>query len=131
MTDPLGDHVVSGAPAAVTESDTLTSGRSCSTTHPIGPAPVGYWGLTLGTAIGVPLVAEEPLIRAAVFGLFWPSTLLEPADVLLAKARDLGEFLLGQTFLLPDPLEVAPDKPAHVHAPNESVIIWMARCCGP
>ena len=45
----------------------------------IGPAPVGYWGLTLGTAIGVPLVALEPLIRAAVFGLFWPSTLVEDA----------------------------------------------------
>lgn len=45
----------------------------------IGDAPVGYWGLTLGTAIGVPLVAEEPLVRAAVFGLFWPSTLAEAA----------------------------------------------------
>ena len=45
----------------------------------IGDAPVGYWGLTLGTAIGVQLVAEEPLIKAAVFGLFWPSTLLEAA----------------------------------------------------
>lgn len=45
----------------------------------IGEAPVGYWGLTLGTGIGVPLVAAEPLIRAAVFGLFWPSTLLEDA----------------------------------------------------
>jgi pimeloyl-ACP methyl ester carboxylesterase len=45
----------------------------------IGDSPVGYWGLALGTAIGVPLVAEEPRIRAAVFGLFWPSTLLEAA----------------------------------------------------
>ncbi|MEU4746664.1 alpha/beta hydrolase, partial [Actinosynnema sp. NPDC023658] len=40
----------------------------------IGDAPVGYWGMTLGTAIGVPLVAGEPLVRAAGFGLFWPST---------------------------------------------------------
>lgn len=45
----------------------------------IGDAPVGYWGITLGTAIGVPLVAAEPLVQAAVFGLFWPSTLLETA----------------------------------------------------
>lgn len=45
----------------------------------IGAAPVGYWGITLGTAIGVPLVAQEPLVRAAVFGLFWPSTLVEAA----------------------------------------------------
>jgi pimeloyl-ACP methyl ester carboxylesterase len=45
----------------------------------IGEAPVGYWGLTLGTAVGVPLVAQEPLVRAAVFGLFWPSTLVDAA----------------------------------------------------
>jgi hypothetical protein len=45
----------------------------------IGDAPVGYWGLTLATAIGVPLVADEPLIRAAVLGLFWASTLVDGA----------------------------------------------------
>jgi fermentation-respiration switch protein FrsA (DUF1100 family) len=45
----------------------------------IGDAPVGYWGLTVGTAIGVPLLAAEPLIQAAVLGLFWPSTLVETA----------------------------------------------------
>lgn len=31
--------------------------------------PVGYWGVSMGTHIGVPLVAEEPRITAAVFGL--------------------------------------------------------------
>lgn len=45
----------------------------------IGCGPVGYWGIALGTAIGVPLVAEEPLIEAAAFGLFWPSTLMDSA----------------------------------------------------
>jgi len=45
----------------------------------IGDAPAGYWGIALGTAIGVPLAAAEPLIQAAVFGLFWPSTLIEAA----------------------------------------------------
>jgi pimeloyl-ACP methyl ester carboxylesterase len=35
--------------------------------------PVGYWGLNMGTAIGVPLAAAEPRITAAVFGLFWPA----------------------------------------------------------
>ncbi len=45
----------------------------------IGRAPVGYWGITLGTAIGVPLIAEETRIQAAVLGLFWPSTLVEAA----------------------------------------------------
>ena len=30
---------------------------------------VGYWGVSMGTAIGVPFVAQEPRITAAVFGL--------------------------------------------------------------
>ena len=45
----------------------------------IGAARVGYWGIALGTAIGVPLVAQEPLIGAAVFGLFWSSSLVDAA----------------------------------------------------
>jgi pimeloyl-ACP methyl ester carboxylesterase len=31
--------------------------------------PVGYWGVSLGSLIGVPLAAAEPRISAAVFGL--------------------------------------------------------------
>jgi len=31
--------------------------------------PVGYWGVSMGTAFGVPFVAAEPRIRCAVFGL--------------------------------------------------------------
>jgi pimeloyl-ACP methyl ester carboxylesterase len=31
--------------------------------------PVGYWGVSMGTVIGVPLVANEPRIVAAVLGL--------------------------------------------------------------
>lgn len=42
--------------------------------------PVGYFGLTLGTAIGVPLVAAEPRITAAVFGLMWPDAVAEAAQ---------------------------------------------------
>jgi hypothetical protein len=33
-------------------------------------APVGYYGLNMGTAMGVPLAAVEPRITAAVFGQF-------------------------------------------------------------
>ncbi len=43
-------------------------------------APVGYWGVSLGSAIGVPLVAAEPRIRAAVLGLMGYQTLAEPAS---------------------------------------------------
>jgi pimeloyl-ACP methyl ester carboxylesterase len=31
--------------------------------------PVGYWGLSMGTILGLPLVAAEPRIAAAVLGL--------------------------------------------------------------
>ncbi|MDH6218103.1 dienelactone hydrolase family protein [Streptomyces pseudovenezuelae] len=41
--------------------------------------PVGYFGLNMGTAIGVPLTAVEPRIKAAVFGLHWPEALAEYA----------------------------------------------------
>jgi dienelactone hydrolase len=36
----------------------------------VGTGPVGYWGLSMGCAFGVPLVAGEPRIGAAVLGLF-------------------------------------------------------------
>jgi hypothetical protein len=44
-------------------------------------------------------------------------TLLKAANVLLlAEAATLRQLLLGQTFLLPDPLDVSPDQLAHIHA---------------
>jgi pimeloyl-ACP methyl ester carboxylesterase len=46
--------------------------------------PVGYWGVSMGTAIGVPFVASEPRIVAAVFGL---AGLRPGADQLEAAAR--------------------------------------------
>ncbi|WP_433042964.1 alpha/beta hydrolase [Dactylosporangium sp. CS-033363] len=49
----------------------------------IGDAPIGYGGgISLGTAIGIPLVAAEPRIRAAIFGAGF--VVSEP---LLAAAR--------------------------------------------
>jgi pimeloyl-ACP methyl ester carboxylesterase len=40
---------------------------------------VGYFGINMGTAIGVPLAAIEPRITAAVFGQHWPDLLAEKA----------------------------------------------------
>jgi dienelactone hydrolase len=35
----------------------------------IGAGPTGYWGVSMGTIFGVPLLAEEPRISCAVLGL--------------------------------------------------------------
>ncbi|WP_239675359.1 dienelactone hydrolase family protein [Natronosporangium hydrolyticum] len=35
----------------------------------VGAGPVGYWGISLGCGLGVPFVAAEPRVRAAVLGL--------------------------------------------------------------
>jgi dienelactone hydrolase len=40
---------------------------------------IGYWGVSMGTGLGVPLVAAEPRIRAAVFGLIGLPGLAEAA----------------------------------------------------
>jgi cephalosporin-C deacetylase-like acetyl esterase len=36
---------------------------------PFVGGPVGYWGVSMGTAIGVPFLANEPRVSAAVLGL--------------------------------------------------------------
>ena len=46
----------------------------------IGTAgPIGYFGLNMATAIGVPLAATDARITAAAFGLHWPDALAAPA----------------------------------------------------
>ncbi|GAA3495633.1 hypothetical protein GCM10019016_027330 [Streptomyces prasinosporus] len=35
----------------------------------VGAGPVGYWGVSLGCGLGVPFIAAEPRVRAAVLGL--------------------------------------------------------------
>jgi dienelactone hydrolase len=45
----------------------------------IGEGPVGYWGVSMGGAIGVTLAAAEPRITAAVFGLVRAERLAEAA----------------------------------------------------
>jgi dienelactone hydrolase len=36
----------------------------------VGTGPVGYLGISMGCALGVPFIAAEPRVRAAVLGLF-------------------------------------------------------------
>ena len=35
----------------------------------VGAGPVGYWGVSLGCGLGIPFIAAEPRVRAAVLGL--------------------------------------------------------------
>jgi dienelactone hydrolase len=35
----------------------------------VGQGPVGWWGLSMGSILGLPVVAAEPRIRVAVLGL--------------------------------------------------------------
>jgi dienelactone hydrolase len=35
----------------------------------VGGGPVGYWGVSMGTAIGVPFLASEPRVKCAILGL--------------------------------------------------------------
>ncbi|MEU1282705.1 alpha/beta hydrolase [Kitasatospora sp. NPDC005856] len=44
-----------------------------------GLGPVGYWGLSLGSVIGIPLAAAEPRVAAAVFGLAGHASQVEAA----------------------------------------------------
>jgi dienelactone hydrolase len=52
--------------------------------------PIGYWGVSLGSTIGIPLVAAEPRITAAVLGIASGENLMEPA----AKITVPVQFLL-------------------------------------
>ncbi|MFF4196827.1 alpha/beta hydrolase [Nonomuraea sp. NPDC001831] len=53
--------------------------------------PVGYWGVSLGCALGIPLVAAEPRIGAAVLGLSGTS---------LASAQAAAAITVPVRFLL-------------------------------
>jgi dienelactone hydrolase len=52
----------------------------------VNPDLAGYIGLSMGTRFGVPFVAAEPRVRAAVFGLFgWSPELRQPDEEGLAE----------------------------------------------
>jgi len=51
--------------------------------------PVGFWGVSMGSATGVPLAAAEPRITAAVFGLAGHETLAAAAARVTIPVRFL------------------------------------------
>jgi pimeloyl-ACP methyl ester carboxylesterase len=55
----------------------------------VGPGPTGWWGVSMGTSIGLPFVAGEPRITCAVLGL--ASAVPRPAhEEYLGWARSLN-----------------------------------------
>ncbi|MGW7755809.1 dienelactone hydrolase family protein [Streptomyces violaceusniger] len=56
----------------------------------VGAGPVGYWGVSLGCGLGVPFVAAEPRVRAAVLGL----------GGVLASAGDAARITVPVEFLV-------------------------------
>ncbi|GAA2207508.1 hypothetical protein GCM10009850_029660 [Nonomuraea monospora] len=55
----------------------------------VGAGPVGYWGLSMGCGLGVPFVAAEPRVRAAVLGLLGVHGLAEAAARVTVPVRFL------------------------------------------
>ncbi|MEU6431865.1 alpha/beta hydrolase [Microbispora sp. NPDC046973] len=55
----------------------------------VGAGPVGYWGVSLGCGLGVPFVAAEPRVRAAVLGLGGASASAEVAARITVPVRFL------------------------------------------
>ena len=73
----------------------------------IGRGPVGYWGLSMGTRFGVPLIVAEPRIRAAVIGLFGH---LDGSDVSQRIYDDAGKVDIPILFLQQLADEVVPQR---------------------
>ncbi|MCO4695917.1 alpha/beta hydrolase [Streptomyces sp. RO-S4] len=85
----------------------------------VGTGPVGYWGVSLGCGLGVPFVAAEPRVRAAVLGLGGASASAEAA----ARITVPVEFLVqwddervprDQSLALFDAL-ASPEKTLHAN----------------
>lgn len=70
MHDLLAGQAVADWRAVITAAQELDH---------VGAGPAGYWGMSMGCGLGVPLVAAEPRIRAAVLGLFGVYGLAETA----------------------------------------------------
>lgn len=55
----------------------------------VGAGPVGYWGMSMGCGLGIPFVAAEPRVRAAVLGLLGAHGLTESAALVTVPVRFL------------------------------------------
>jgi dienelactone hydrolase len=58
----------------------------------VGAGPVGYWGMSMGCGLGIPFVAAEPRVRAAVLGLSGQLGLAESAARITVPVRFLMQW---------------------------------------
>ncbi|SDK34454.1 dienelactone hydrolase family protein [Nonomuraea jiangxiensis] len=58
----------------------------------VGRGPVGYWGVSLGCGLGVPFVAAEPRVGAAVLGLQGSPALAETATRITVPVQFLVQW---------------------------------------
>jgi dienelactone hydrolase len=68
LSEERAELMQRAGPQAVTEWKALLD--DLGTNPQWSSGPFGYWGVSMGTAFGVPFVAAEPRIAAAVLGLF-------------------------------------------------------------
>lgn len=95
-------------------------------------APIGYGGgVSLGTAIGVPLTAIEPRITAAIFGggLFANEALIETARQITVPVQFLlpwdDEYADRQSALALFDAFASKDKTLHANPGNHRTIRWI------
>jgi dienelactone hydrolase len=58
----------------------------------VGAGPAGYWGMSMGCGLGIPFVAAEPRVRAAVVGLAGSLGLAETAARITVPVRFLMQW---------------------------------------
>ncbi|GAA1897458.1 dienelactone hydrolase family protein [Asanoa iriomotensis] len=85
-TEPLGPLVADYNAALATRA--VPEWQAVLDAHP-GHGPVGYWGVSLGSALGIPLAAAEPRITAAVLGLVGTEALAAAAAKVTIPVRFL------------------------------------------
>ncbi|MBA3027923.1 MAG: alpha/beta hydrolase [Desulfobacteraceae bacterium] len=78
-------------------SDWKTAMDSIMALDEVGQCPVGYWGLSMGTIYGAPLVAAEPRIKAAVLGLMG---LVGPTEAYRKIIKEAAEAIICPVLFL-------------------------------
>ena len=95
----------------------------------IGGGAVGYWGVSMGCAFGMPLVAAEPRVRAAVLGLQGAPVLTETAAQITVPVQflvqwDDEQMPRAQSLALFDALGSA-EKTLHANPGKHGDLPWL------